>query len=257
MKYIFSGHEKFECKSDWISRFLLENKKDNDILNRDIEFIIEKLGLGKNMINSLNFWLKMLNIYDKELTFLGKTILEKDVFLESKNTIWLLHYYLSKTNTIYNLFFNKLYFLRFKKEELFLEIAKLYKVSENSLKNDIDVFIRLYNQGIFSELNLFKIGEFVSLNLGQNIDDEVFLYALIDVFENKKSDTLSVYELEKGEISLLQIFLLDENSFFNKINKIEMISDNKIEYRESAGFRTLFLKENIDKNEILRKCIEI
>jgi len=257
MKYIFSGHEKFECKSDWVSKFLLEYKKDNNILNKDIEFIIEKLGLGKNMINSLNFWLKMLNIYDKELTFLGKLILEKDVFLESKNTILLLHYYLTKTNTIYNLFFNKFYFLRFKKEELFLEISKLYNVSENSLKNDIDVFIRLYNQGIFAELNFFNVDEYISLNIGQNIDDNLFLYALLDIFENKNSDTLSVYELERGEVSLLQIFLLDENSFFNKINKIELISNNKIEYRESAGFRTLFLKESIDKNEILRKCIEV
>jgi len=256
LKYIFGGHEKFECKSDWISKFLIEYSKDNEILAKDLDTIIAKLGLGKNMIGSLKYWLKHLGIYDVFLSEFGEIVKEKDIFLESKNTLMLMHYHLCKTPTIYNLFFNKFFYLKFKKEKLLLDLSK-FKVSRNTIANDIDVFVRLYTQGVFSDISLINKDEYINLNIGGFVNDYVFLYALIDVFEMKNSVSLSVYELEKGDISLLQIFAMDENSFFSKINKIEKISNNSIEYRESSGFKTLYLKKSIDKNTILRKCVEI
>jgi len=246
-----TGHQKFECKADWISKFLIQD----DIFNQNLDVMIEKLGLGKNMIDSLKFWLKILNIYDEKLTSIGKIIKENDLYLENKNTLFLLHYLLSKTDTIYNLFFNKLYLLKFNKELLFIELNKLIKANENTLKNDIDVFLRNYRQGLFKELEIFSYDEFYRLNLGKNIDDKLFLFVVLDIFEMKNSKTLEVSELEKGKISLLQIFLLNENSFFAKINNIDKISNNAIEYRENAGFKTLFLKEKIDKFELLKDII--
>lgn len=256
MKYVFGGHEKFECKSDWVSKFLIEYLKDNEILHKDIDTVIARLGLGKNMIGSLKYWLRHLGIYDGDLSEFGEIVKENDIFLESKNTLMLMHYHLCKTPTIYNLFFNRFFYLKFKKEKLILDLSE-FNVSQNTIANDIDTFIRLYTQGIFRDLNFFEKEEYISLNIGMSVDDNVFLYALYDVFEMKNQISMSVYDLEKGDISLLQIFAMDENSFFNKINKIEKISNSAIEYRESSGFKTLYLKEKLNKNEILRNCVEI
>ena len=50
-KTSFSGHEKFECKIDWITKGLSAFSNNNQILNlENIEEWITTLGLGINMI---------------------------------------------------------------------------------------------------------------------------------------------------------------------------------------------------------------
>ena len=70
MRYSFSGHESFHCKSLWLKKgydFLADEGQFNDI-NAVVE-----LGVGKNMVASIRFWLKVfhLSINDK-LTDIAK-----------------------------------------------------------------------------------------------------------------------------------------------------------------------------------------
>ena len=54
-KYIFSGHESFPCKSLWL-------KKGYDFVVKGRDFnrpeAVVHLGVGKNMVASIHFWLK-------------------------------------------------------------------------------------------------------------------------------------------------------------------------------------------------------
>ncbi len=82
IKTSFSGHEKFECKIDWITKGLNAFKKNNHVLSlTNVEEGIETLGLGINMIKALNHWMQVLGLIEKtDLTELGSNILEKDPY---------------------------------------------------------------------------------------------------------------------------------------------------------------------------------
>jgi uncharacterized protein DUF4007 len=58
-KYQFSGHESFTCRNLWL-------KKGYDFVNNQGSFTDERavvdLGVGKNMVNSVRFWLKSFGI---------------------------------------------------------------------------------------------------------------------------------------------------------------------------------------------------
>ena len=118
-KYTFSGHDSFQCRQLWLKKgydYVIENRKFND------DDAVVQLGVGKNMVSSIRFWLKAFNIVDnKDLpTEFGKRLFDDetgyDPFLEDEASLWLLHYQLVKTGfaSIYSIIFNE-----FRKEKLF------------------------------------------------------------------------------------------------------------------------------------------
>ena len=149
MKYSFSGHDKFDCKVDWLSKAL--RYKGEISVNDET---IMHLGLGSNMIKSLKHWMKIFEIESL------KEFLKKDIFFESLDTLWILHYNLVKNATLYNLFFNKMNFYKFTKDDIFNFVIDFLEkdnvtFSEKTIKSDIDVFIRIYND-FFKDLNIIK-----------------------------------------------------------------------------------------------------
>ena len=111
LKYIFSGHESFQCRQLWLKKgydFVLNNKNFND------EDAVVHLGVGKNMVSSIRFWMKAFNVLtlDDKLTDFGKNLLDDngyDPFLEDEASLWLLHYQLVKTGlaSSYSILFNE------------------------------------------------------------------------------------------------------------------------------------------------------
>ena len=79
IKSSFSGHDKFDCKIDWIVKGLKEFKNDSSLFSSsNIENSISKLGLGINMIKSLNHWFKVLGLVDNDkLSLLGELNIRK------------------------------------------------------------------------------------------------------------------------------------------------------------------------------------
>lgn len=52
---IFSGHETFRCKTHWLKRgydFICNECNFND------EDAVVRLGVGKNMVSSIKYWMK-------------------------------------------------------------------------------------------------------------------------------------------------------------------------------------------------------
>lgn len=244
----FSGHEKFDCKVEWLSKVLTYDKEL--IVNDDT---IMSLGLGANMIKSLNYWIKLFEI-DKL-----KEVLIKDRFFESIDTLWLMHYNLVKNGSIYNLFFNRMNLFRFNKDDIFDFLLKFIKennikVSENTLKNDIDVFIRLYGD-LFKELNIIsKHHTFYKLNIKNKneISDKLFLYFLADFIElNGAKDSISLFTITNSKFSLQKSLVMSESALFNKLYKLENISNGTFIYNESAVLREIYIKKEFNKNQFL------
>lgn len=157
-KYSFSGHETFQCKSLWL-------KKGYDYVMEGYDFNSDEavvlLGVGKNMVASIRFWLKAFGMIgsDGKPTAIADYLLGEegcDPYLEDPNTLWLLHYLLVSRNyaTIYKQTFLDFHKERksFTKEHLRKFIQRRFDnkafgntpYNENTIKKDIDTLIKNY-----------------------------------------------------------------------------------------------------------------
>lgn len=99
----FSGHETFPCRYAWLP------KAFNALASApgafaDEELAMIELGVGKNMVRSIRFWVQATGIVTAAPdggyvpTHLGRSIFGKrghDPFLEDIRTLWLLHWRLA------------------------------------------------------------------------------------------------------------------------------------------------------------------
>lgn len=181
IKYTFSGHESFQCRNLWLKKgydYVAQNKSFND------GEAVVALGVGKNMVASIRFWLKAFNIITTkdEITDFGRHLLADDgwdPYLEDVASLWLLHYQLVKNNfaSTYHIVFNefrrgKIEFTRDTYVSYLKKRAQLdpaFPFTENTAEADFDVFRKMYLSagddttnvedgfsGILCELNLVR-----------------------------------------------------------------------------------------------------
>lgn len=158
----FSGHDTFHCRQQWLSKGVkLIDNEEYTVLNRP-EIAISKLGVGKNMVQSIQYWLKafgLINDKHEILEIAQKIFLEDfkfDPYLEDEGTLWLLQYQICKTNyaSIFNLifteYFNDKVSLEFSERQIIQFIEKklrdndVREVSVNTLSSDFKVFVKSY-----------------------------------------------------------------------------------------------------------------
>lgn len=155
-RLIFQGHNTFICRNNWL-------KKGYDFLQNDHnrftdDNAVVKLGVGKNMVDSIRYWLRSFGLTNEldaiqaEAEFLLAPE-GYDPYLEDTASLWLLHYLLVKTGraSIYGLVFNELRKERFEFSKNHLhqflkrkceELKGSY--NERTIDSDIAVFLRSY-----------------------------------------------------------------------------------------------------------------
>jgi hypothetical protein len=108
---IFSGHESFHCRPIWLNKGYNFVNDGHAFLQNDA---VVELGVGKNMVSSIKYWLHVFNLSDlnSKPTKLAEFIFGKngvDPNLEDLTTLWLLHYNLVTENiaSIYSIVFNE------------------------------------------------------------------------------------------------------------------------------------------------------
>lgn len=104
MNYRFSGHETFPFRYTWLPKAYREVREDRDVF-ADEENAMVLLGVGKNMVRAMRFWVQAAGIATAGkpggyiVTEFGKQLLDPngglDPFLEHRQTLWLLHWKLS------------------------------------------------------------------------------------------------------------------------------------------------------------------
>jgi len=272
-KVSFSGHDKFDCKIDWITKGLISFNENKQIFNQaNIEESIETLGLGVNMIKSLTHWMQVLGLIDKNnFTVLGKIIFKKDPYIENSETLWLLHWNIVKSQdkaTLYNLFFNTIYTHKFTREYIFNQITSWLNTNEinlspTTIKSDIDVFIRMYKSSdhkdmslnLFSELKLIteqSHGVYtLNINAVTDISDQTFLYILLDYINDFNQESISIDDLQRGKLSIQKSLCISESTLYNKIHRLEKITKGQLVYSEASGIRQIYIHSLLDKNDLL------
>ncbi len=104
--YRFSGHESFPCRYAWIPK-AVEAICGNPEVFGDVEEAMVKLGLGKNMVQSLRFWVQALRVAEASgsglrITEFGRQVFGAkglDPYMEDNSTLWLLHWQLCSHHT--------------------------------------------------------------------------------------------------------------------------------------------------------------
>lgn len=274
-KPVFSGHESFACKSHWLKRgydFVESERNFND------EDAVLYLGVGKNMVASIRFWLKAMGLLNENtLTPIANYLFDneegKDPYLEDIGTLWLLHFSLVNVDyaTIYKTVFvdyhhqrniiekNKLqnYIKHICFDETFYK--KLY--NENTVKRDIGVMLHNYcvkTNTNFEDTNTL----FVPLNLIRELDKDVyvfnyqtrsevpcliFLYALLIQFKGRNSISFE----EITELSL--IFCLTNNDLLEIIKSLCNLYPSDIVFSDVAGIKELQFHTELNPIEVLNR----
>lgn len=283
----FSGHETFNCRHFWL-------KKGHDFVNSNKEFrdvdAVVSLGVGKNMVNSIHFWMKAFDLINEggELSNLSYSIFDSqngfDPYLEDLGTQWLLHYHLLQKDhsSIYRIVFDE-----FRKSRVSSEfttkqlhdflIRKLKKegevISENTLESDIKVFIRnyitQYQRGsksleddfssILTGLGLITAVKGVMVENHQlyriEYDTQTTLNPLIFLYGiiNSFGNQVSI-SVSDIQIQVSDKFLCNREGTDEKLFKLQ--EAGILVYKENAGRKEIQIKKNFQQMDILRSYYE-
>jgi hypothetical protein len=95
----FGGHQSFALRTAWLPKAAQAIQDGEDVFTDPLRGVV-RLGLGKNMVESLRIWVEAYGIASRDdgkwgLTKLGQALLGDggyDRFLEDEQTLWLLHW---------------------------------------------------------------------------------------------------------------------------------------------------------------------
>ena len=279
IKYTFSGHDSFQCRQLWLKKgydYILSEKSFND------EDAVVKLGVGKNMVSAIRYWMKAFNIIDgkDKPTEFGTKLFANDgydPFLEDDASLWLLHYQLIKTGlaSTYSIIFNE-----FRKEKLFFnkdtfvnylkrirETEKKIQFNDNTVADDFIVFVKMYQSsetskdiedsfsGILSEIELLKtVGKGkdeqyqIENNERDKLPEAVLLFSNLD--NPTYGNSISLNTLEFDPNSPGSIFCLNRSGLTNKISDIVQ-ANKQITFTDHAGIKELQFKTKPNAFSIL------
>lgn len=276
MNYRFSGHDTFHCKQQWLLKGF-----NNPNFSTISESIIS-LGVGKNMVSSVKYWLEAFGITNENnLTEFSNLIFSPEVgldpYLENEGTLWLLQYKLcqKKYASIFHLLFTE-YFddkvnYEFSEEKVIkfilnkLEINGVKSISENTLSNDFKVLIRTY---LSSSKDIKNIEEefnapLLELNLIEKIESHKYIlnkinrsiplailgYCILDMTQEQNSTSLKLEEIKR---TIGNYFCITNECLEDLLSQLNEVSDVFV-YTDHAGIATLDIKQNSEelRNKLL------
>lgn len=161
INFRFSGHESFPCRYAWLPKAYLGIEEAPTLFSIEEDAMV-RLGVGKNMVRAIRFWVQATGIAAPSkdgglaVTEFGRALLSKngfDPFLEDVRTLWLIHWKLaSHVNEplfAWNFLLNNWHHPEINRTEV-LQIFKKKseqldrKLSPITLEQHFDVFLHTY-----------------------------------------------------------------------------------------------------------------
>ncbi len=159
----FGRHETFALRYSWLSKGFHALKKKPTVFDDD-DAVVD-LGVGRNMVSSIRYWLRACQIITSQKPdtpeTIGNLIFDArkglDPYLEDEATIWLVHWLLATNSvmaTSWFWFFNKFHKPEFTGQELqtalmdFVkeQVVEKRRPSAGTIKNDALLLPRMYTQ---------------------------------------------------------------------------------------------------------------
>ena len=247
---------------------------------------ITDFGVGLNMVKSIKHWSIATKVCDKEfnLTDFGKLLFSKknsfDPYLERVETLWLLHWMICSDDTLTTWYyvFNYHQSIIINKEVLnndLISIGKFSKwrgLSPNTIKRDIDCFIRTYcfsnKKGEITEDSLecplaelglinstYTKGEYeIQRGPKLTLSDQIFEYALNDYWSKQSNQIITFEKLMYDYGSPGKVFQLDEKSMESYLERLERDGKNFVFNKGAGGLRQITKVNKISENQLLKNC---
>lgn len=254
----FSGHESFVCRYGWLPKAYRAVLNDTELL-RDEEQAMRVLGIGRNMVRSIQFWSEAtgtltsiqggghqpgpvgLKLFDPTLGW--------DPHLESLESLWLIHWRLSTSASLaaWSEIFGAGRLIRFDRPRLIEALALRAReaarpLASSTLEQHASIFLQTYYQSDRSnddtswcplqDLGLLRVskeddGRIVfstDLRAPVGLSLRVFAMALVAFIASQRSSEYSVdfSHLLKGSGSPGVVFRLDEH-------QLRMFVENLVE----------------------------
>lgn len=291
----FSGHETFPFRYTWLKKGVDAVGENPTIFADDSGTIT--LGVGKNMVRSIYHWCQVSRLIEGDAigfgrrrrfvpTGLGDSIFADngfDPYLEDVATLWLIHWQLAtnvnRATTWYWAFsiFGQNEFGRdtFTSELInWAERNTRNRISENSIKRDVDCFFRTYVPSRLTKTTVIEDTfdcPLVELALISNSPDgntyrlhrgpkpslpiEIFAAALSEFWDTRFSEnnTLTFANIAYSEKSPGRIFQLDEDTLVEYLEELENLTDGAFRYDETAGVKQVYRDRKIAPIELLQR----
>lgn len=277
VKYTFSGHESFPCKTLWL-------KKGYDFVVAGNDFnspeAVVGLGVGKNMVASIRFWLKAFGVTDNDkITWLGDYLFDeisgKDKYLEDIATLWLLHFNLlfSEEATLYKMFFCGVQRERthFEREQVLTyvklrmaEAGKMTLFNENTVKKDIGVLLQNYTlprkpqsnedfSSLLMDLDLIRQnsegkGYYINVDGKRQVTKEVFLYGLLLLKEQEGDNTIA-FDTIQEKVGLA--FCMQDYETIEMLKLLASDYSQYFAYSDVAGIKQVQFVKDLDAKQVL------
>ncbi|ARK22058.1 DUF4007 family protein [Sporosarcina ureae] len=281
----YNQHQSFYLRDRWLSKAIRNTVEQPSFLYEKDAF--EKIGLGKNMVQSLRHWVKATGVMEEdrksktyELTELGKWVKEQDITVQHFETAALLHYFLVKDkepSSTWYWFFNLFSETVTTKEEIFTELSQWVQsvetrvVSENSIKRDVDCLIRMYTAGGNNEdpeevtlSPLFKLGLLVDRN-GTIYKREpsiprgqygFLLYTLLVYCEENDRYEIDIEEIIEQEGMWGRVYNLSRVTIVNILNDLTLHTQYPIAFIRTNNLDMLRVPR-VDSNKFLYEVLKL
>ncbi len=274
IKYTFSGHESFPCKTLWLKKgydFVKECSNWNDADS------VVKLGVGKNMVASIRYWMRAFGLTQNDaLTGIADYIFDtdngKDPFIEDLGTLWLLHYLLVSTGeaTLYKLLFTRFQRerLTFEREHLvsfvkrtMTEDGKIKTYNENTVKKDVGVLLQNYVQPQRVQSMEDYSSLLIDLDLiRQSVDGKQYVFnvegkrqlplviLLFAIVKEKGDDNSVDYDTLQN---IGNMFCLNDMELITMLMALQVKFPDMLRYSDTAGLRQVQFLKQVSPNEVL------
>ena len=276
-KYTFSGHESFPCKTLWL-------KKGYDFVVAGDDFnspeAVIGLGVGKNMVASIRFWLRVFGVTENDKpTVLADYLFNdqngKDKYLEDIATLWLLHFNLvfSEEATLYNMFFCGVQRERthFEREQVLtyvkmrmVEANKMTLFNANTVKKDIGVLLQNYTlprkaqsnedfSSLLIDLDLIRQisegkGYYFNVDGKRKVTKEIFLYGLLKLKEQEGDNTIP-FDTIQERVGL--VFCMQDFETIEMLKQLASEYSEYFAYSDVAGIKQVQFTKDLDVKQVL------
>lgn len=270
----FSGHETFALRSNWLKKAYDILREDPKLFYSDDAFV--KLGVGKNMAQSIRFWGRVCGVFDRAetgdrhvITPLGHALLNDDgwdPFLVSPASHWLLHWQIAARPTAAFTWFYTFNLLKggeFTVAQLGQQIQSFteeqsYRVpSGATIRRDIECMLNCYCRPNVRQLSTsaedLLLCPLTDLGLVQQLPgqhlyrlasgaqpelpDALVAYAVCQIMRIMQRQTIAFSDLAYAPFSPGRVFRLDADALLSRLHVLHEVTDGAAYYSEQAGIR--------------------
>jgi hypothetical protein len=289
----FGRHETFPLRYSWLTKGFSAWCENPNLFDQEDATVT--LGVGKNMVTAIRYWMLAAQAVTVEGRSLKPTVLGKSVFslpgwdpyLEDDTTIWLIHWLIASNPswaTTPFWFFNRFHKPEFTSKELhdaltdFITEELSARISTSTIKHDAALLLRMYERT--TESKAFPIEEALDSPLSMlgllkhpegsrfheskpdlraKLPIAAFGYSVSELFDQLAATSMPIERLLHSDgttASPGSVFRLTEEGLIAKLEAMVAWLPGTYELRETAGVHQLYRLTGIAPMELLRMHYE-